>query len=66
LPDADLVVLASPSAARAFAGLGVSIPVVSIGPETTAAADEVGLRVAAAARTHDLDGLISAVAEATR
>jgi uroporphyrinogen-III synthase len=66
LPDADLVVLASPSAARAFAGLGVSIPVVSIGPETTAAANEVGLRVAAAARTHDLDGLISAVAEATR
>ena len=37
-PDADLVVLASPSAARAFAALARRVPVVSIGPQTTAAA----------------------------
>ena len=65
-PDGDLVVLASASAARAYAALGRQVPVVSIGPETTAAAKRVGLRVAAEARTHDLDGLVDAVREATR
>jgi uroporphyrinogen-III synthase len=60
----DLVVLASPSAARALARLGRDLPVVSIGPETTAAAEAAGLRVAAEARTPDLEGLVSAVAEA--
>jgi uroporphyrinogen-III synthase len=62
----DLVVLASPSAARAFAALGLSIPTVSIGPETTAAADSAGLRVLCQAPTHDLDGLVAAVLQATR
>jgi uroporphyrinogen-III synthase len=62
----DLVVLASPSAARAFAALRLSIPAVSIGPETTAAADSAGLRVLRQAPTHDLDGLVAAVLEATR
>jgi uroporphyrinogen-III synthase len=65
-PDGDLVVLASASAARAYAALGCTVPVVSIGPETTAAAERAGLRVAAEARTHDLDGLVDAVDEATR
>ncbi len=65
VPDADLVVLASPSAARAFAKLGVAIPAVSIGPETTSAAEEAGIRVVTEATTHDLEGLTSAVAEAT-
>jgi len=37
---------------------------VSIGPETTAAAREASLRVAAEATTPDLDGLVRAVAEA--
>jgi uroporphyrinogen-III synthase len=60
----DLVVLASPSAARALAELRRDLPVVSIGPETTSAADAAGLRVAAEARTPDLEGLVSAVAEA--
>jgi uroporphyrinogen-III synthase len=60
----DLVVLASPSAARALAGLTREHPVVSIGPETTAAAEGAGLQVAAEARTPDLEGLVSAVAEA--
>jgi len=64
-PDGDLVVLASPSAARAFAALELAIPAVSIGPETTAAATAAGLAVLAEAETHDLDGLVAAVARAT-
>ena len=61
----DLVVLASPSAARAYGDLGAAIPAVTIGPETTAAAGTAGVRVAREARTHDLDGLIEAVLAAT-
>jgi uroporphyrinogen III methyltransferase / synthase len=63
-PAGDLVVLASASAARAFARLGVAIPVVSIGPETTRAAESAGVRVAAEAETHDLEGLVAAVERA--
>ena len=63
-PDGDLVVLASASAARAFAALDVDIPAVSIGPQTTHAARAAGITVVAEASTHDLDGLISAIAEA--
>jgi uroporphyrinogen-III synthase len=65
-PEGDLVVLASPSAARAYAALGRAAPVVSIGPETTAAANEAGIGVAAEARSHDSEGLVAAVREATR
>jgi uroporphyrinogen-III synthase len=64
--DADLVVLASPSAARAFGALGLSMPAVSIGPETTAAAKRLGLSVVAEAVTPDLGGLLDAVQSATR
>ena len=60
-PQGDLVVLASASAARAYSGLGLSIPAVSIGSETTAAAREAGVNVLQEARTHDLDGLVEAV-----
>jgi uroporphyrinogen-III synthase len=60
-PDADLVVLASASAARAFAALVISAPVVSIGPVTSAAAREAGLDVVAEAETHDVEGLAEAV-----
>jgi uroporphyrinogen III methyltransferase / synthase len=63
--DGDLVVLASTSAARAYAALGLAIPAVSIGPETTAAAEAGGVRVAGEARTHDLEGLVEAVLAAT-
>jgi uroporphyrinogen-III synthase len=62
----DLVVLASPSAARAFSALKVNIPAVTIGPETTAEAQRGGVRVIREARTHDLDGLVSAVVSASR
>jgi uroporphyrinogen III methyltransferase/synthase len=63
-PAGDLAVLASASAARAFARLGTAIPAVSIGPETTRAAEAEGVRVAAEAETHDLDGLVTAVERA--
>ena len=58
----DVVVLASGSAARAFASLGGGIPAVSIGPETTRAARAAGVDVVAEADTHDLEGLVAAVA----
>jgi uroporphyrinogen-III synthase len=60
-PDGDVVVLASGSAARAYAGVGGAAPVVSIGPETTRVARSVGLDIAAEAPTHDLAGLVAAV-----
>jgi uroporphyrinogen-III synthase len=60
-PDADLVVLASASAARSFAALGLDVPVVSIGPVTSAEAAALGLRVVAEAPTHDREGLAEAV-----
>jgi uroporphyrinogen-III synthase len=64
--DGDLVVLASPSAARAYAALGLEIPAVTIGPETSAAAADGGIRVLAEAKTHDLDGLVGAVNAVSR
>jgi uroporphyrinogen-III synthase/uroporphyrinogen III methyltransferase/synthase len=60
-PDGDLVVLASSSAARALASLGVDLPCVTIGPVTSTEARRVGLRVVSEAASHDLDGLVEAV-----
>ena len=57
----DLVVLASASAARAYAACDGRLPAVSIGPQTTTAARTAGIRVVAEATTHDLDGLVRAV-----
>jgi len=65
-PGGDLVVLASASAAKAFGTLGLEIPAVSIGPVTTREAQAQGIEVVAEAATHDLDGLVAAVAEAAR
>jgi uroporphyrinogen-III synthase len=64
LPEGELVVLASASAAEAFAALGLALPAVSIGPETTRAAEEAGVNVVAEAQRHDLDGLVEAVTRA--
>lgn len=61
-PPGDVVVLASASAARAFGALGMPVPAVTIGPQTSAAAREAGLHVVAEADRHDLGGLVEAVA----
>jgi uroporphyrinogen III methyltransferase/synthase len=63
-PTGDLVVLASASAARAFARLETDISAVSIGPVTTAAARELGVEVVREAPTHDLAGLLAAIGSA--
>jgi uroporphyrinogen III methyltransferase/synthase len=63
-PVGDVVVVASASAARALASLGLGLPVVSIGPQTTAAARATGLSIVAEAETHDVDGLVDAVERA--
>jgi uroporphyrinogen-III synthase len=60
-PQGDVALLASASAARAFAATGARIPVVAIGPQTAAEAREHGLEVVAVAGTHDLEGLVEAV-----
>jgi uroporphyrinogen-III synthase len=60
-PQGDAVVLASGSAARAYAAIGGAAPAVSIGPQTSRVARSVGLHVVAEAPTHDLDGLVAAV-----
>jgi uroporphyrinogen-III synthase len=63
-PDGDVAVLASASAARALAATGARLPVVAIGPQTAAAARDSGLTVLAQAESHDVDGLVAAVAAA--
>jgi uroporphyrinogen III methyltransferase / synthase len=60
-PEGDVALLASPSAARAFAATGASMPVVVIGPQTAAEARALGLDVAAIAAHQDVDGLVEAV-----
>ena len=60
-PAGDVVILASGSAARAYASLGGRAPAVTIGPETSRVARAVGLSVAAEAERHDLSGLVEAV-----
>jgi uroporphyrinogen-III synthase len=60
-PAGDLALLASASAARAFAATGSRIPVVAIGPQTAAEAREHGLEVAGVAASHDLEGLLDVV-----
>jgi uroporphyrinogen III methyltransferase / synthase len=61
VPDADLALLMSGSAARALAAAGARMPVVAIGPQTATEARAAGLEVAAVAAAHDLDGLVEAL-----
>jgi uroporphyrinogen-III synthase len=61
LPAADLVVLASGSAARAYADAGGTARAVTIGPETSRAARAAGIDVVREASTHDVEGLVAAV-----
>jgi uroporphyrinogen-III synthase len=60
-PSADVVVLASASAADAYGALGLDVPAISIGPQTSAAARAARVRIVAEARTHDVDGLVEAL-----
>ncbi|HEU5477328.1 MAG TPA: uroporphyrinogen-III synthase [Gaiellaceae bacterium] len=61
VPDAEVALLMSGSAARALAATGAHMPVVAIGPQTAAEARAAGLDVGAVAATHDLDGLVEAL-----
>ena len=60
-PEADVALLMSGSAARALAATGARMPVVAIGPQTAAEAENAGLEVAAVAAQHDIDGLVDAL-----
>lgn len=57
--DADVALLMSGSAARA---LRTRMAVIAIGPQTAEEARDAGHEVVAVARTHDVDGLIDALA----
>jgi len=61
VPEADLALLMSGSAARALAAARARMPVVAIGPQTAAEARAAGLDVAAVAASHDVDGLVEAL-----
>jgi uroporphyrinogen-III synthase len=61
VPAADVALLMSGSAARAFAATEAHVPVIAIGPQTEAEAREAGLYVVAVAAVHDLDGLVEAL-----
>jgi uroporphyrinogen-III synthase len=62
LPEVDVALLMSASAARAYARAGGRGPAISIGPQTTAAAREAGVDVAAESVSHDLRGLVDSAA----
>jgi uroporphyrinogen-III synthase len=62
LPEADLALLMSPSAARAYARAGGRGPALSIGPQTTLAARSAGVDVVAEAESHDVRGLVDCAA----
>jgi uroporphyrinogen-III synthase len=61
VPETDVALLMSGSAARTLAATGAPVPVVAIGPQTAAEARAAGLEVVVVAATHDLDGLVEAL-----
>lgn len=61
VPDVDVAVVASPSAARALAAVRRDVPVVSAGPQTSREARERGLTVAAEAERPDPESLVAAI-----
>ena len=61
-PSGDVVLLASPSAARAWAKVAPQLPAVTSGPQTTAAAQAAGIEVVAEAQTPDTRGLVDSAA----
>jgi uroporphyrinogen-III synthase len=62
LPDVDVALLMSGSAARAYARAGGRGPAISIGPQTTAAARAAGIEVVAEAESHEVRGLVDCAA----
>ena len=66
VPPADVAVIASPSAARAFAALRADMPVVTIGPHTTREAHAQGLRVAAQAARPDAAAVVATISTLPR
>jgi uroporphyrinogen-III synthase len=62
LPQVDVALLLSPSAARAYARAGGRGPAISIGPQTTRAAREHGVDVVAEAHSQDVRGLVDSAA----
>jgi uroporphyrinogen-III synthase len=67
--DADVLLLASGSAARSWAeAIGTATPplVVAIGPSTADAARAVGLAVSAVASDHSVEGLVEATERLAR
>jgi uroporphyrinogen-III synthase len=61
IPDADLALVMSGSAARSLAAGGGSMPVLALGKQTADEARAAGLEVAGVAQNHDLGGLIDAL-----
>ena len=70
VPEGDVVIVASPSAARVLAeavsGAAHRTLVVSIGPQTSAAARAAGLAVDVEAAHFDREGLVDAVEQAVK
>jgi uroporphyrinogen-III synthase len=62
LPEADLALLMSPSAARAYARAGGRGPAITFGPQTTAAARHAGVDVVGETQTQDVQGLVDSAA----
>ena len=62
LPAADLALLLSPSASRAYARAGGRGPAVTLGPQTSAAARAAGVEVVAEAESQDVQGLVDSAA----
>ena len=60
IPQADIALIMSGSAARSLAAGGGRMPVVAIGPQTAAEARKAGLSVVAVAENNDVDGLVDA------
>ena len=61
VPEADVALLMSGSAARALAATGARVAVIALGPRTAAEAQAAGLEVVGVAAAHDLDGLVEAL-----
>jgi len=60
-PEGDLVILMSPSAARAYARLVGRVPIIAIGPQTATEVEAQGLTLRSVAKSHDLEGILDEI-----